>query len=256
MQIHTLVRIFIQDSLSPHSLLTITDQQFHYLNHVMRLRKGDYIRVFNGVDGEWLAVIRQTERKKLHAEVLEQTRKQPKEIDLWLAFSPIKANQMSLVVEKGTELGVSVFIPIITKLSVVRKVNLDKLKSQALEAAEQSERFSVPEIYAPLTLDEFHKEWQENPHFTSRSLLLCDETGTGDPIYEKLSTLPPKDKYCIMIGPEGGFAKSEVEDSRIMNRVTTLSLGPRILRAETAALVAITCFQSTLGDWKHGPRSN
>lgn len=254
MQIHTLVRIHVESPLTSNIMLTVTNQQFHYLNHVMRLRKGDYIRLFNGMDGEWLAVIRETERKRCHVEVIEQICKQPREIDVWLAFSPIKANQMSLVVEKGTELGISTFIPILTKLSVVRKVNMERLRAQALEAAEQSERFSVPEIMDPMTLEEFQKQWQSNPDFESRNLLLCDETGTGAPIYEKLQMLSNSERYCLMIGPEGGFTKSEIEETSALSRVIPLSLGPRILRAETAALVAITCFQSTLGDWKQGPR--
>ena len=213
----------------------------------MRLGVGDGVSVFNGRDGEWSARIVGTGKGRCSVELADHVRRQRPEPDLWLLFSPIKKAALDFVVEKATELGVSRLCPVFTRRTVVSRVNADRMRANAVEAAEQCGRLSVPEVAEPVHLDRLIGQWPE-----PRSMLVMDETGTGRPIAEVLETAGPG-PCAILVGPEGGFAGYELDALRKLSSVTLVGLGPRILRADTAALSALVCWQALLGDWRDPP---
>jgi 16S rRNA (uracil1498-N3)-methyltransferase len=175
-------------------------------------------------------------------------RDQVAEPDLWLCFAPVKRARIDYIAEKATELGVSVLQPIVTQHTIVERVNVERLRANAVEAAEQTERLSVPEVRAPVDLTRLLGEWP-----AGRRLLMCDETGGGRPIAEMLTGLDADARaapWAIVIGPEGGFAAAELDALRRIKDVTAVGLGPRILRADTAALAALSVWQSLIGDWR------
>jgi 16S rRNA (uracil1498-N3)-methyltransferase len=160
----------------------------------------------------------------------------------------VKKARIDFVAEKATELGVAVLQPVLTQHTIVEHVNVERLRANAVEAAEQSERLSLPEVRAPVTLHRLMIDWP-----STRRLLMCDETGRGEPIAQALAGLDQQAKrasWAILVGPEGGFDRSELEALRRMKDVTAVGLGPRILRADTAALAALACWQSQVGDWQ------
>ncbi|HYC65796.1 MAG TPA: 16S rRNA (uracil(1498)-N(3))-methyltransferase, partial [Reyranellaceae bacterium] len=168
--------------------------------------------------------------------------------DLWLCFAPIKRARIDYIAEKATELGVAVLQPVLTRHTAVERVNVERLHANAIEAAEQTERLSVPEVRGPIELAKLIAAWP-----AGRRLLICDETGGGPPIAAALSALDAKAKaapWAILIGPEGGFAREELDSIRKVKDVLAVGLGPRILRADTAALAAVACWQSLVGDWQ------
>jgi len=170
------------------------------------------------------------------------------EPDLWLCFAPLKRARIDYVAEKATELGVAVLQPVLTHHTIVERVNVERLRANAVEAAEQTERLSVPEVRAPVELARLLAEWP-----ASRRLLVCDETGGGPPIAGALAGLDPAGRaapWAIAIGPEGGFDATELASLRRIKDVMSVGLGPRILRADTAALAALACWQALLGDWQ------
>jgi 16S rRNA (uracil1498-N3)-methyltransferase len=173
---------------------------------------------------------------------------QAAEPDLWLCFAPVKRARIDYIAEKATELGVSVLQPIVTQHTIVERVNVERLRANAVEAAEQTERLSVPEVRAPLDLTRLLDTWP-----VGRRLLICDETGAGAPVAEALSALDAGARaapWAIVIGPEGGFAAGELAALRRIKDVTAVGLGPRILRADTAALAALSVWQALVGDWR------
>ena len=241
-------RLFIEADLAAGVEAPLGEAQAHYLRHVMRREDGATLLLFNGRDGEWRASLSLHGKKAAVVRVETQTRVQAAEPDLWLCFAPIKRARIDLVAEKATELGVARLQPVLTRHTAVERVNVERLRANAIEAAEQTERLTVPEVRAPLELGRLLDGWP-----TGRRLLMCDETGGGPPIVEALSALEPEAKsapWAIMIGPEGGFAQAELEVLRRMKDVTAVGLGPRILRADTAALAALACWQALLGDWR------
>jgi 16S rRNA (uracil1498-N3)-methyltransferase len=180
--------------------------------------------------------------------VSECTREQAPEPDLWLCFAPIKRARIDFVAEKATELGVAVLQPVLTEHTAVERVNVERLQANAIEAAEQTERLTVPEVRAPLALAKLLGAWR-----AERRLLICDETGGGPPIADVLATLDEAARaapWGIVIGPEGGFSAGELGLLRRMKDVVSVGLGPRILRADTAALAALACWQALVGDWR------
>ena len=204
--------------------------------------------LFNGRDGEWQARCRCAARRRAVAEVGERTREQAAEPDVWLCFAPVKRARIDYIAEKATELGVAVLQPVITRHTNVERVNVERLRANAIEAAEQTERLSVPEVRAPVDLARLLADWP-----AERRLLICDETGGGPPIGEALGALDDAARaapWAIVIGPEGGFAEAELTALRRMKDVMAVGLGPRILRADTAALAALACWQALVGDWR------
>ena len=220
----------------------------HHLRNVLRLGPGAPVAAFNATGGEWLCRIDGTERNRTSLIVERRLRPPEPEGDLWLLFAPIKRVRLEWLVEKATELGVSVLAPVWTRHTQVERLNLDRLQAHAVAAAEQSERLSVPELRAPEALDTVLAKWPGG-----RRLIVCDETGGGEPIADVLPPLGFTDA-ALLIGPEGGFAENELDSLRTLPFVTCIGLGPRVLRADTAALAAISVFQAIAGDWRR-PRS-
>jgi 16S rRNA (uracil1498-N3)-methyltransferase len=166
------------------------------------------------------------------------------EADLWLIFAPIKRARLDWLVEKATELGVSALLPVWTARTQVERVNLDRLQAHAIGASEQSERLSVPELRAPERIDRLLAAWPG-----ARRLVLCDESGAGEPISDAAARLPPG-PVALLVGPEGGFDETELDAIGKLSFVTRVGLGPRVLRAETATLAAVAVFQAIAGDWR------
>jgi 16S rRNA (uracil1498-N3)-methyltransferase len=214
----------------------------------MRRADGAPLRLFNGRDGEWSAVLAVQGKKGASGEVQGCLRAQAVEPDVWLCFAPIKRARIDYVAEKATELGVAALQPVLTQHTVVERVNVERLRAHAIEAAEQTERLSVPDVRAPVDLGQLIREWP-----IGRKLLMCDETGGGPPIADVLSGLDAAERsapWGIVIGPEGGFAAAELSALRRRAEVRAVGLGPRILRADTAALAALACWQALVGDWR------
>ena len=249
----SVLRLFIEADLAAGAEAPLGEAQAHYLRHVMRREDGAKLLLFNGRDGEWKATLSLRGKKSVAALVEAQTRPQSAEPDLWLCFAPIKRARIDFVADKATELGVAVLQPVLTRHTAVERVNLERLHAGAIEAAEQTERLTVPEVRVPVELGRLIDRWP-----VGRRLLMCDETGGGPPIAETLAALDPAARlgpWAVLIGPEGGFAQAELEALRRMKDVMSVGLGPRVLRADTAALAALACWQAMLGDWcKPTPR--
>lgn len=228
--------------------MDLSKEQAHYLVNVMRKRDGDEIMLFNGKDGEWLAYINSSSKKHCILVVKEKARGQTTQPDIWLCFAPVKNAPITNIIRQATELGVSCLQPVITQHTVITRVNTEKFAANAIEAAEQSERLSIPEILEPKNLDKLLSGWD-----LGRKLILCDETGGGMPMAQALSKLEKGQKYAVLIGPEGGFSESEFALLRNQPYIVPVGMGPRILRADTAAIVALAGVFSILGDWNEKP---
>lgn len=231
------VRLFVEAGLGCGVSVPASPQQEHYLLHVMRAHHGDCVRIFNGRDGEWLARIAEVERRACVLRCERQTAPQTTDDDLWLVFAPIKKTPSDYLAQKATELGVSVLQPVATRRTVVHRVNIERMRANAIEAAEQSGRLSVPEVRAPVTLEQVLAQWP-----AERALLFCDETG-APPILAALAR-ESKNSWAVLIGPEGGFDKTERQSVRANPSAVPVSLGRRILRADTAALAALAILQA------------
>lgn len=241
----TRLRLFVEDDLAAGVALPLNRDQSHYLQNVMRRGEGDRIAVFNGRDGEFWADIVTAKRGSVIVEASAQFRPQTTEPDIWLAFAPIKRAALGFLTAKTTELGVSRLVPVLTARTNADRVNTRRLRANAIEAAEQSERLSVPEIAESLKFRDFLRNWPQE-----RKLLVGDETGAGRPVAEiarKLADTPGP--LAVMTGPEGGFAPDELDQLGELPFVTLIGLGPRVLRADTAALAALSVVQAIAGDW-------
>ncbi|MBM3645508.1 MAG: 16S rRNA (uracil(1498)-N(3))-methyltransferase [Alphaproteobacteria bacterium] len=236
-------RFFVDAPLAAGTEVSLADAQAHQLRHVLRRETGAPLLLFNGRDGEWSATLAWPRRADAVARVDEQTRSQTAEPDLWLCFAPLKRQRIDLVAEKATELGAARLVPVLTTHTVPERVNVERLAAHAIEAAEQTERLSVPEVATPTTLEALLAAWPQN-----RRLLWCDETGEGPPIAEALRTEAAASSWAILIGPEGGFARDELARLRALPAGLAVGLGPRILRADTAALAALAIWQAMRGD--------
>lgn len=241
------IRLYVPQSLATGGAVTLNESQSHYLLHVMRHKEGDEVAVFNAQDGEWRARIVSLSKKSVSVNVESCSRAPALEPDLWLLFAPVKNDALHTIVEKATELGASKLIPVLTERTIVRHVNQEKLYKNAVEAAEQCERLSVPEVAPLIDLTKILASWLED-----RTLIYCDETGQGENARTVLAALTPR-PMAVLIGPEGGFTVQEQQ--RISSRpfAKPVGLGPRILRADTAAIVALAAVQMMLGDWDKRP---
>jgi 16S rRNA (uracil1498-N3)-methyltransferase len=238
-------RLHVADDLGAGRTLALDASQAHYLRNVMRLVLGAELTLFNGRDGEWRGRIAALGRGSCSVLVDRQTRPQADEPDLWLLFAPIKRAPLDFLVQKAVELGVSALHPVITRHTDVGRVNTDRLRAITVEAAEQCERLTLPEVAEPRPLDAVLGGWP-----AERRLLVCAEWGPARPIGTVLAAAEGAGRSAVLTGPEGGFTTSELDALRNLPFVTPVSLGPRILRAETAALAALACWQSVLGDWR------
>jgi 16S rRNA (uracil1498-N3)-methyltransferase len=238
------IRLFVESDLAAGASLALDQPQTHYLMHVLRRGPGDVVHLFNGRDGEWRAQIERGSRKSCTVTPLDQARAQAPEPDLWLAFAPIKRAPIDTLAAKATELGVSALCPVLTQHTVVTRVNLQRLRANAIEAAEQCSRLTVPAVHEPKALGAFVAQWPAD-----RSLMLCDETGRSPPVAAALAGRGGT-KWAVLVGPEGGFAQSELDALGKLPFVTPVGLGPRLLRADTAAIAALACLQALVGDWR------
>jgi 16S rRNA (uracil1498-N3)-methyltransferase len=241
-------RLFVEADLSAGLSLALDDGQAHYLGNVMRSRVGDGVVLFNGRDGEWSASIEELAKNRCSVKVGERLRPQTPESGPWLAFAPLKKTRTDFVVEKATELGASRLCPVITQRTNSARVNIKRLQAHAIEAAEQCDRLSVPRVNDKETLEQLITGWPKD-----RRLLFLDESGSGRPIVEVLSGLHDESAGIyldlgFLIGPEGGFDTSELNALCKLDFVTAVDLGPRLLRAETAALAALACWQAFFGE--------
>lgn len=247
-------RLYVTLDLRVGVEIAADERAQHYLRNVMRRAVGDPVVLFNGRDGEFQAEIAHLEKRSLGLRVTARRRAQDQVPDLWLCFAPLKKDAVDFLIEKGTELGVAVFQPVLTRRTVTSRLNLERLAANAIEAAEQTERLTLPEIRPAVGFEELLRTWPKE-----RRLLVCAEAGPAEPIADALRALTPNvspdHAWGILCGPEGGFHVSELDRLRDLDFVTPVGLGPRILRADTAALTALAVFQSILGDGKQRPPS-
>jgi 16S rRNA (uracil1498-N3)-methyltransferase len=227
------IRLYFPDKIQSDLSTHLTKEQTHYLKDVMRLKKGDKLSIFN-TSGEWDAVIETYEKKGVKIKIIGKARDKGDEKNIWLAFSPIKQNPLNFLIQKGTELGVQKFIPILSERTVVREINIERIKKIIIEASEQSNRISVPEINKPELLKNFLSQFPKNG-----SLVFCDINSNQNSLKNilKRSTDGP---ICILIGPEGDFSENERKNIIDLNQTHSITLAKNILKAETAALSAIT----------------
>ncbi len=238
-------RVYIAGMLRPGVALELAPGQAHHLRTVLRLGAGAAVVAFNATDGEWLCHITEIGRDRVVVLAVERRiRPVETEPDLWLLFAPIKRARLDWLVEKATELGVGALMPVWTRRTQIERLNLDRLRAHAIAAAEQSERLSVPQLHEPQALDRLLDGWPDE-----RRLIVCDETGNGSPIAEEAARLG-HGPVALLIGPEGGFADTELDYLGKLSFVTRVGLGPRVLRADTAALAALAVLQAVAGDWR------
>ena len=241
------IRLYTEEPLGKSIPVTLSAEQAHYLANVMRCKLGDMLSLFNGRDGQWQAEITSVSKKSITASPLKQTRPQISSPYLWLVFAAIK-NKSELVVEKATELGVSKIIPLVTRHSVVRSLNLEKLQIHAIESAEQCERLDIPALETHKDLSYLLGSWDKD-----RILLYGDESGSGEPLPQVLENADMNKKYAVLIGPEGGFSADEFEMLHACDFAKGFGMGGRIFKADTAITAALACVQSKLGDWDKKP---
>ena len=236
------IRLCVTQDLSVGQTIPLTRDQAHYLFGVMRLKSGARLLLFNGRNGEYLAEVTQADKRKGVLQCLEKTKPLQMPPDLWLLFAPIKKARTAFIVEKAAELGAARICPVQTRFTNAERIRQDRLQAHALEAAEQCGGTYVPEVDELRRLDAVLADWP-----AQRQLVFCDEALVG--AQEVLQAQSEIKKWAILIGPEGGFSDEEREKLTALPFVTKISLGPRILRADTAAVAALTIWQSTLGDW-------
>lgn len=244
------IRLFVEASLHEGATVSLAEGQAHYLMHVMRMQAGDAVALFNGTDGEWQAELQPVSRKKADVLVRKMLKTQQKTPDFWLVFAPVKHGRIDFLAEKATELGASELHPVMTARTIVSRVNTERLQANAVEAAEQCERMDVPPVRDARSFAQLLAGWPQD-----RLLVYGDETGQGLPPGELFARLPADAaKWAVLVGPEGGFAPDELERLRAAPFAHAISLGPRVLRADTAGLAALACCMAWRGDWNDRPR--
>ena len=236
-------RLYVAADLGEGMALTLDEGQTHYLLHVLRAESGNLVSLFNGRDGEWLGEITAAAKRGATVTCRRQVLQQHGTPDIWLAFAPVKKTPSDYLVQKAAELGVSVLQPVFTRRTIVSRINEERMAANAIEAAEQSGRVSVPEIRSGISFDKLLASWPKE-----RRLLFCDEGGDA-----KTMTQAARESRGgptgILTGPEGGFDPAERAALRALPFVVPVTLGPRILRADTAALAALAIWQAVAGDF-------
>jgi 16S rRNA (uracil1498-N3)-methyltransferase len=236
------IRLYVEHPLGVGQSVPLGRDAAHYLFGVMRQGVGATVLVFNGTDGEWLAEVSEAGKRGGVLSVQSQTRPLQMPPDLWMLFAPIKKARTDFIVEKAAEMGAARIIPVQTEFTNAGRIQQDRLQAHAVEAAEQCGGTYVPEVTALQKLDRLLADWPQD-----RQLMFCDEGEAGGRM-----TLPENGNgpWAILIGPEGGFSQAERKRLRALPFAHTISLGPRILRADTAAVAAMTLWQQALGDWR------
>ena len=236
------IRLFVVQPLGTGQSIPLTGDQAHYLFAVMRLGRGDGLFLFNGRDGEWRAEVAEVGRRGGVLVCVAQTAQLRLPPDLWLLFAPLKKARTDFIVEKAAELGVARIVPVQTDFTNAERIRQDRLQAHAVEAAEQCGGTFVPEVSGLVPLSRALAEWP-----AGRRILWCDEHLAGRPA--TLTGVIPGGPWAVLVGPEGGFSEAEQARIRAMPQVVPVSLGPRILRADTAAVAALVLWQAALGDW-------
>ncbi len=239
-----MIRLFISHDLAPGATLDLDEGQSRYLTAVMRQAVGDELLVFNGYDGEWRARVAAVGKRAVRLEALMQVRPQHVGPDLDLVIALVKRARLETIVEKAAELGARRVRPVVTERTNADHTRVDRLQAIAVEASEQTGRLDVPQVLEPVKLERLLAEWEPG-----RRLLFCDEAGDAPPVLDAVSGDGP---WAILVGPEGGFSAKERELLRSLPYAVAATLGPRILRADTAAISALTLWQARAGDWRAG----
>ncbi|MEX2617115.1 MAG: 16S rRNA (uracil(1498)-N(3))-methyltransferase [Alphaproteobacteria bacterium] len=238
------MRLYTEHDLAVGQAVPLTANQAHYLRNVMRARPGDIVAAFNGRDGEWETRINALSKGSGTLSPDRQTHEQRSEPGPWLLFAPIKRGPLDFLVQKAVELGASALWPVMTDRTNAGRVNMERLAANIVEATEQCERLTLPDLRAPEKYSTVLDNWPRD-----RQLLVCVERGAVPAMGSVLQNQAAIDAWAILTGPEGGFSPSELDQLTKLPFVSPVSLGPRILRAETAALAALVCWQTALGDW-------
>ena len=240
------IRLYTTEALKAGNHISLGEEQVHYLAQVMRQKTGDQFALFNGQDGEWIAELISIQKKYAEVRLIEQTRPQRTEPDIWFLFAPLKHQKNERLIAQATELGVSKIIPVLMKHGIVDKIHRDRWQACAIEAAEQSERLNAPIVEELTPLTSLLSSWGD-----TRTLIVADESGGGKTTAEILNQL--KATIAMLIGPEGGFAQQELALLRTCSFVQGVGLGPRILKADTAAITLLSLLANQCGDWNLQP---
>lgn len=240
-------RLYLRARLRGGATIDLDRGQSNYLVNVLRMKPGDPILVFNGVDGEWRALLGQRDRRAWTLTVEEQQRAQDTPPDLYYLFAPLKQARLDYMVQKAVEMGAGQLVPVLTQFGQVNRVNTQRMEANAIEAAEQCGLLSIPRVDEPVSLFELLDAWPRLE--PNRRIVFCDEADTPSDPVTALTQLPDS-KLAVLIGPEGGFAPDERARLRSRPFVTPIGLGPRIMRADTAAVAALALVQAVLGDWR------
>jgi len=235
-------RLCVKDALTSGATIPLTRDASHYLVTVLRFTAGDAILLFNGRDGEWLATLAKPDRKSATVTLVRQTRAQPEIVDIDYIFAPIKTGRLDYIVQKAVEMGASRLIPVITRHTQHARLNVERLHANMIEAAEQCGILSVPTLEPERKLDTLLVQWP-----VDRTIIFCDERAEIQNAVAALQATP-RGPLAVLIGPEGGFSNEERQAILKLPSVTRLSLGPRILRADTAGIAALALVQAVLGD--------
>ena len=237
-------RLFVTSGLQSGAALELADEQAHYLINVLRMKPGEKLRVFNGRDGEWQASINTAKKRSATLTLESQTRPQSLGPDIDYLFAPLKHARLDYVVQKAAELGVKRLRPVLTRRTTPERVNLERMRANAIEAAEQCGVLWVPDVLAPEPLTKVIETWDG-----ARPLIFCDERCDGKDPLSTLKQIAPG-PVAVLIGPEGGFDEGERQLLRAQKFVVALSLGDRIMRADTAAVAALALINASIGDWR------
>jgi 16S rRNA (uracil1498-N3)-methyltransferase len=243
----SLQRLYIEHALDGGGTIDLGREQSNYLIAVLRKRAGDEVILFNGRDGAWLCRIGEPNKKAATLDVIEQCAPQTPPSDLWLGFAPLKTARLDYVIQKATEMGVGIIQPVITQYTQVSKVNTDRMRANAIEAAEQCEVLTVPEIAPEIALGQLIQDWSIPAE--ARVIFFADEAADSSSPIDTLAAHRGK-TIGMLVGPEGGFSPAERDLLLAQPLVVPISLGPRILRADTAAVAALAVIQATIGDWR------
>jgi len=237
-------RLYIEANLGPGAVFEATPEQFNYLANVLRLAEGAEILVFNGRDGEWKASLSFPTRKRILLTADEETRPQPADCDLHFLFAPLKVGRMDYLVQKAVEMGAGLLQPVMTQHVQGKITSLERLQANAIEAAEQCGVLAIPKVAPPQKLKDLLERWP-----AERRIIFCDEDSETNNPLPALSRIEER-QLALLVGPEGGFSDEERHLLRSLPFVTAIPLGPRILRADTAAVAALAVVQAAIGDWR------
>jgi 16S rRNA (uracil1498-N3)-methyltransferase len=241
------IRLYVPDKLLLNKRIIISFKQSHYLINVMRKKIDDNLLIFNELCGEYLAKIEKIDKKNISLNILQKVKNAEVKNDVWVLFAPVKKTPNEYIIQKATELGVSKILPILTERTITKKLNLSRLQDIAIEASEQSERITIPEILDPKELIKVFDSWDDK-----RKVLYCDETiRTQDSQNSANIELSSNSPGAILVGPEGGFSSNEIKYIRQKKFVIPVNLGPRILRSDTAVVSALVIWQLFNGDMRH-----